>query len=206
MSGVILAAGLILALALAALAVSPPRRPRLGLKRALLAAPFGWAALFGILRGLAYLTQRDLPPPSFTTPIPFYAGAALVLAIALTAFLAGIKRRPALLLAAGAVFFALAGLNYHASITEDGVRLRRCLAFTETRYAFSQVRSVKFVVDWRLLAWELHRPRFIVAFDDGTRWTTDDGFRRTAAHLDIEAIQRITTRSHVMLQQVQSWE
>jgi hypothetical protein len=178
-------------------------RAKVRLRWVLLALPFTWALYFGVFRALVHVTQRDLPEPSFTTPLPFYAGAAVPLALATGALLAGVRRTHALVVLAGSLLVGLAAVNYHACFTEDAILLRRCLSFTEQRYEYKQVKTLKYVRDFRVLGVEVHRPRFVISFDDGSRWTSDDGFRRTAAHLDMEAIHAVTGRSHVMLQQVQ---
>lgn len=199
----ILGAGLLLALLLVVL--SPILRgPKLKLRWVILVTPFVWAALFGACRGVAYLTQRDLPAPSFTTPFQFFAGAATPLALAVSSFLLfGRLRAGVLALAAGTLIVASAALNYHACFTEDALLLRRCLSFTEQRYEYRQVRSLKYVRDWRVLVLEVHRPYFVIGFDDGSGWTSNEGFRTTTPHLDMEAIHVVTARSNVMLQQVQ---
>src|SRR5581483_6376640 len=153
-----------------------------------------------------FLTQRDLPAPCFTTPLPFYAGAAAPLALAVAASLAGKLNRLSLLLAVGSLFVSCCALNYHACFTEDGILLRRSIDFTERRYAYAQVKKLRFVQDWRFVAWEFHRPHFMIELDDGTRWSSDDGFRRTDTHLEIETMMKVGYSANVMLQQVRSWD
>ncbi len=199
----ILGVGALCALALLALIPFVLRRPSARLRWAVLSAPFVWAAFFGVFRLVAHLTQRDLPEPSFTTPLPFYAGAAVPLALAWGALLVGKKRVAALVVAAGTLLVSSAALNYRACFMDDAIRLRRCLSFTEQRYEYKQIRALKYVRDFKILGVEVHRPRIMIFFDDGSRWTSDDGFRRTAAHIDMQAVHVITERSHVMLQQVQ---
>ncbi|MEZ0230574.1 MAG: hypothetical protein ACAI25_18275 [Planctomycetota bacterium] len=199
----ILGAAVLLAVLVLALRPLVIARPKVRLRWVFLTAPFVWALYFGAFRALVHVTQSDLPEPNFTTPIPFYAGAAVPLALATGALLAGVRRTHALVVAAGTLLVALAALNYHACFTEDAILLRRCLSFTEKRYEYNQVKTLKYVRDFRVLGVEVHRPRFVIWFDDGSRWTSDDGFRRTTAHDDMQAIHVVTGHSQVMLQQVQ---
>ena len=52
------------------------------------------------------MTQRDLPDPCFTTPIPFYAAVAAIVTVAAGIFLHGKLRTGMLVIAAGTLSVA----------------------------------------------------------------------------------------------------
>lgn len=200
----ILGPGLLLALLLPAfLLVSARAEPRARLLFALIATPFVWAGLFGILRLLAFLTQRDLPAPSFTNPIAWHAGSAAALAVAVLLRLrARLKGLQALLAMAGVIAAALA-LNYHASVGEEAFRIRPLLGFTEQVHRYDQVRSVRFVTHTRKGGALVHLPRFVVEFADGGRWTSRDGLPPyLPPFFDMEAMELLAKRSNRPIQNV----
>jgi hypothetical protein len=201
---VILALGALTGLALLlVLVLRPGKAARLRLGNALLLVPVAFGALFGLLWLGAFLTQRALPEPLFAAPLGSLAWAAGAGAVAFFLFARARARLLQVVLVEACVAIGALAVNYHASFGETVIRIRPLLACSERSYRYDQVRSVKFVTHAVTRSGPVPRPRFVVEFQDGTRWCTHDGFRDFVnPYYDMTAIELVAQRSNCLVQNV----
>ncbi|HZV00234.1 MAG TPA: hypothetical protein VFF73_26180 [Planctomycetota bacterium] len=166
----------------------------------LLLVPLVAGAVFGLLR-LARLLEQ-LPEPTFTSPPECLFVPAGLVAVGCALLLRGMRVLALLLLDLGIATSCLA-LNYHASFGKDAIALRPLLAPFERTYGYDHVRAIRYVTHRIDAKGKLvPDPRFVIDFDDGTVWTSQDGLRREVPRFDADVIEVVGARSGKPRQQV----
>jgi hypothetical protein len=111
-----------------------------------------------------------------------------------------VMRAMSWLVGCGALVFVVCGVNGVTRVTEDGLVVGRAFSLGAVFHPYASVRAIA-LEEWATApnGNRVHRPHYIVRFDDGTEWRSDFGLRGAATAEDRAAIAYIASRTGIAL-------
>jgi hypothetical protein len=102
----------------------------------------------------------------------------------------------AALAAPAALAFYLAGVTSFTRFTKDGIEIGRPLSFRSEFRGYSHVLAIERRATFRAPNGRIvHRPHYVIAFDDGESWCTRECLRDPVPEVDDPMAQLVSSRS-----------
>jgi hypothetical protein len=95
------------------------------------------------------------------------------------------------------------GLNAHARFTEQAIMIKPGWSLFNNEYDYNRVRAVAAVKKLTAPSGEVREsPHYAILFDDGTSWSTGDGFWTSGSDRDKQIMGFVATKARLPLQEV----
>jgi hypothetical protein len=96
----------------------------------------------------------------------------------------------------GTALFLLGGLTSVTRITTHGIDVGHAFALKRAFYAYPQVTTIRHLASFRASdGTVVHRPHYVIVFDDGAHWSTRQGLRDPMPAFDAAVMRYVAQRS-----------